>query len=55
MPLILLITGIIIVIPIVIAFFYAMYLSYKDKDDHAGHIIAAVIITAIAMTLFGLN
>lgn len=52
---ILLIIGIIIVIPLIIALFYAMYLSCKDKDDHAGHIITAIIITAIVMTLFGIN
>lgn len=32
----------------------AAYLSIKDKDDHIGHIITAVVITIIVMVIFGL-
>lgn len=51
---ILLIIGIAIILPVIAGLIYAMYMSTKDSEDHVGHIITAIIITVLAMALFGL-
>lgn len=51
---ILLIIGILAALPVIIGLFCAVYMSIKDPENHAGHVIAAIIITILAMTLFGL-